>query len=276
MNELSEAAAFGRILVALDASLRGLSELEVAAGWAARCRAELVAVLIEDVNLVRCAGLPFAREVDRISASPRQLDSPRLQRALRAREEQVRHALYQAAVRRQLRVSLRVVQGHYVGEALAAAAAMDVVFLGRAGGAADFTDRSLRRPVRGWHEPRRRVTQPEPLWVLCTGSDCAERALKLARELSQAENRELCVLLPLEGSRDGARGLRTWARSALGAVQAGVRFIVIPAADATPILRALRSQRCSLLLLPRDPGVLADAAVNALLERIDVPVVLIP
>lgn len=62
-----------RVLIALDANLRSLDALRLAAELAARLEAELLALFVEDVNLIRLAGLPFAREVDRSSAVERQL-----------------------------------------------------------------------------------------------------------------------------------------------------------------------------------------------------------
>ena len=60
-----------RILVALDASPYSHAAIEVATILAADLRAELQALFIEDIDLLRLAALPFTREVDETSASMR-------------------------------------------------------------------------------------------------------------------------------------------------------------------------------------------------------------
>ena len=55
--------AVKRILIALDPSRRGQSALQAAAHLAAGTGAELAGLFVEDINLLRLAGLPFAREL---------------------------------------------------------------------------------------------------------------------------------------------------------------------------------------------------------------------
>ena len=121
-----------RILVALDASTHSLAALEAASALAEALKAELVGIFVEDINLLRLAGLPFAREVRYQSALDRPLDSPGMERELRVQAEQVRRALAGVAGRRQLRWSFRVVRGQVAAELLAAAQEADVLALGRA------------------------------------------------------------------------------------------------------------------------------------------------
>ncbi|MBK7177644.1 MAG: universal stress protein [Chloroflexi bacterium] len=52
-----------RILVALDASPHSLAALEAAIDLAERLDAELQGLFVEDINLLRLAQLPFAREL---------------------------------------------------------------------------------------------------------------------------------------------------------------------------------------------------------------------
>ena len=52
-----------RILVALDASAANRTALQTAALLASELQAELQALFVEDINLLRLAELPFAREV---------------------------------------------------------------------------------------------------------------------------------------------------------------------------------------------------------------------
>ena len=56
-----------RILVALDASEASRAAIRSAVDLAARFRAELVGLFVEDVNLLRSAQLPFVRKVGAFS-----------------------------------------------------------------------------------------------------------------------------------------------------------------------------------------------------------------
>ena len=58
-----------RIVIAMDASPHAAAALEGAARFARVFGAELAAVFVEDVDLIRAASSPFAREVGRLGAS---------------------------------------------------------------------------------------------------------------------------------------------------------------------------------------------------------------
>ena len=109
-----------RIVAAVDASQRGLEALEQAVRLAAELEAELQGVFVEDEDLLRLAGLPFASEVTP-SSRGRRLDPLSMTRALRAQAERVRRALERAAGGRRVPWSFQVKRGRPIREALAAA-----------------------------------------------------------------------------------------------------------------------------------------------------------
>ena len=80
MNAREHEIVIQRILVALDASPHSQAALDAAATLAARVSAELQGLFIEDVNLLRLAELPFAREVGSFTATHRRLDARDLER----------------------------------------------------------------------------------------------------------------------------------------------------------------------------------------------------
>ena len=138
MTEAEQVPSIRRILVALDASPHSMAALEAAAELAAGLQAELLGVFVEDVNLLRLAGLPFAREVHAFSAIPRALDSQEIERELRAQAERARRALARAAEREQVRWTFRVVRGPVLEELLAASAQADLISLGKQGWSANM------------------------------------------------------------------------------------------------------------------------------------------
>ena len=83
----SQPAVFKRILVSLDTSDRGRAALEAAVRLALSTNAELQGLFVEDEDLVRLASLPFSREIELASASPRELQSINMERSLRVAAE---------------------------------------------------------------------------------------------------------------------------------------------------------------------------------------------
>jgi nucleotide-binding universal stress UspA family protein len=122
-----------RILVALDASPHSLAALDSAAEMAARLEVELLGLFVEDINLLRLAEFPFAREVGFPSAVPRPLNSATMERTLKIAAEQARQAMETLAEHLPVRWSFRIVRGSVMSELLAAAGEADLVALGKAG-----------------------------------------------------------------------------------------------------------------------------------------------
>lgn len=243
-----------RIVVALDAALHSHVTLEFAAALAARKQLELVGLFIEDVNLLHLASLPFAREVDRSSALERALDAAQIGLSFRSQARQISEVLQRVSQELRVSSSFEVRRGHLVAAALAAASAPDVIFLSRRCAA-----------------PVRRPSARRPVWVLYDGSQGAQRALLLARELSEPEARELTVLL----SAADAPALEAGARGLLGPAAARARFSRLPRLEAAEVRRAVAGHTCSAVVLHRDTLQRAEEAAPALLEALDCPLVLV-
>ena len=190
MNERELEPTIRRILVALDASPHSQAALEAASELADVLKAELVGIFVEDVNLLRLAGLPFAREVGYPSGTDRPLDSASMEREIRIQAEQARQTLASVAVRRQIRWSFRVVRGQVATELLSAAQEADLLVLGRASWA-------LTRQVRlgataAWLWLRRRAqccccnmaTICQPVQLVYDESPAARQALATAAQLA--------------------------------------------------------------------------------------------
>lgn len=182
------------MIVGLDAatpSSRAL--LEAAAGLADRMEAELVGLFVENVDLLHLAGLPFTREVGFPSATSRELDVERMERALRAVARDAHRMLASVAERAPRRWSFRVTRGVLVTELLSAVAEGDLVLVNaaparRPGGAPEIRVISARDPGE-----LRAALQNETGGILLLtgdGDDAVDAAL-----------RELVSLVP--GSRKG-------------------------------------------------------------------------
>lgn len=103
-----------RILVALDAGSDAAVTLATASEMAARLRAELRGVFIEDANLLHSATLPFVKAIEETSAIRREFDPATLEEQLRRLAARAKRLLEREAKRRSLRWSFTVSRGAVV------------------------------------------------------------------------------------------------------------------------------------------------------------------
>jgi len=270
-----------RILVALDASPHSRSALEAAAELAARFQAELQGLFVEDVNLLRLAELPFAREVGFFSAARRRLDGGEVEQQLRARARRVHQLLAAAANRVRVQWTFRVARGAIASELLAAEAEADLIILGRAGWS--LTRRgglgSTARAILARGTCLTLILQADtclagPVLVVYDGSALARRALAAATALLPAEQGYLIVLTPVEGSGE-ARKLWAQAAGLLRAWRGMVRYRSLAESNVPRLVRVLRIEGCGTLVLPAQSALLQDDALLALLDEMAIPVLLV-
>ncbi len=280
MSERKGGFVVRRILVALDASTHSLAALAAAADLAAAMEAELEGLFVEDINLVRLAGLPFAREV-RHTASLEALDSLTMERALKAQAAQARQALAAAAGRAQVHWSFRVVRGHVAQEVLAAASQVDLVTLGKQGRSRSPGARlgsTALRVASGALGALLLVEHGEPLrqpvLVVYDGSEGTERALEAAARLAKAGGTQLAVLLVAE-AQDAAKRLEQKAAHLIEAWDVHLRFHALHEADVHSLFRAVQSEGSGLVVLSARSTVLSEETVRKLLDRLRNPVLLV-
>ncbi|WP_163557488.1 universal stress protein [Halomonas sp. NO4] len=122
-----------RVLALLDASRHSLAALSAAVDLASRRHAELVALYVEDLDLLRCTAFPFSREIGAQSGLARPLSTTSLEAAIARQRGRIHQALERAVAGRELHHRLEVSRGQVTVEALAAAGPADVLVLGKAG-----------------------------------------------------------------------------------------------------------------------------------------------
>lgn len=281
MKAAERESSIRRILVALDASPHSLAALEAGAALAARLQAELLGLFVEDINLLRFAALPFAREVGLFSATLRRLESREVEWQLRAQAERARRALTLIAGQSQLRASFRVARGPVAAQVLAAAAEADLVTLGRVGWSAAAPGRlgstvravlaSAQRPVLIL-QPGVRL-QPSVL-VVYDGSPAARAALAVAVHLVRADDHRLSILIvadtPDEAQRRQAEA-DDWLR-ARGLV-AHSRWL--GQVNVRGLAGAARREGSSVVVLPGEILPLEGEGLSQLLKEVDCSVLLV-
>ncbi|MGR2740899.1 universal stress protein [Billgrantia sp. Q4P2] len=122
-----------RVLALLDASRHSLAALAAAVDLASQRHAELVALYVEDLDLLSCAAFPFSCEIGAQSGLTRPLTTDSLEASIAHQLQRVRQALATAVAGRNLRHRLEVSRGQIAAEALTKAGPGDVLVLGKAG-----------------------------------------------------------------------------------------------------------------------------------------------
>ena len=257
-----------RIVVTLDTGSLSQTAIEAAAGLASGMSAQLVAMFVEDVNLLRLAGLPFARETGRASARVRALQATDMERALLAQGRLLRQSLENAARQLPFAWSLEIVRGDLLDIALSQAGA-DMLVLG-----------CTRRPgyAGGGHAARPKWPASRGarrIMVVFDGSEAALRALEAAHALARTSRSSL-IVLARDGGGERAAALRAQAvawLAAKGDVEAS--FISTPGSDIASLASAARMQEVAAVLLPAAEGRPEAAHFAGLVDEIACPVVLI-
>ena len=276
MSEPDTAFTIRRILVALDASTQSQAALEMAVDLATKMEAELSGLFVEDVELLRMADSPSAREIAYPAATEAPLNRTIMERKLRAQSEQIRHTLAAAAHRAKLRWSFRTVRGQVTSALLAAASDNDIVAIGRLGWSLGRRIGSTALELATSSIPlllisQRAVLGNLRLLVYYDGSSASKNALLVAAKLARAGAKSITVLLSaadyehkLEEIQDRLQG------QALE-----VRCRPIDLNEEMNLLRAVREEGAVLLILAGRELLKAPEAFEDLLREIEVPVLLL-
>jgi hypothetical protein len=201
-----------RVVVALDAVSENRAAIETAARLAARWKAELHGVFVEDEDLLRFANLPFARQVS-LGAGVETLTLQQVERQLRVFAERARREVSAAAQRHGVEASFEIVGGTAAG---VGAASTDFIVVG-----------SLTRPIGGHFRVESRwwsTVQPAAASFLLTHRDwdtqgsivvllhnrgpAAERLLDAAAHFAEHHGGRLAVICAQELIED--EDFETW------------------------------------------------------------------
>jgi nucleotide-binding universal stress UspA family protein len=270
-----------RILVALDASPDSLAALEAAAKLARHLQAELVGLYVEDINVLRVAERPFARQVT-FAGDVRSVKRGELEAQFRTQAESARSALARVANRSHLRWSFRVSRGQIATELIAATPDMDLITLARLGGS-PLARRGLGRTARAVLAEAtlpvlllgRQLHLALPALVLFDDSAAAETALALGFRLWAEKTDSLVVLLASSSSEEIQR-LKAAARKLL--VEAGgkePRFRIVFPIDASQLSHACTDEGAGVLILPGPSNLFSKTDFETLLVQLEVPILLV-
>jgi len=209
----------GRILVAVDATSESAAVLETAAQLASEFNAELNGIFVEDINLLRLAGLPFARELTWSTDMELHLDYQRMERSLRGYAAHAEQAVVKVTTQLKLHASMQVVRGLVAQELLRAAENADLFILGKGGNVRGARIGTITGQVlqQAQSSVLLVASRPQPyrtvMSVLCDDARSG-RVLSAAAHAARATHKRLLVLIPAAQASDYQR-LREQARHLL-------------------------------------------------------------
>jgi nucleotide-binding universal stress UspA family protein len=245
-------AAIERVVVQLDAACEVRAAVDTAARLAARAKAPLHGVFVEDEDLLNLAALPFARQVT-LGAGAERMTRKDAELHLRAAAEAARKELADAAKRHRVKYSFEIVRGGSA-TALAYASAGDLVVAG-----------GLTRPVAGhfrtearWWSAVEVASAPMLLvrhgWaasgavvlLLREKSDSAARLVAAAAQIAHAADGALIVISPPAVA--AAKGFQKWLTDRLGGLPVRLTVEIAPAEPAA-LHRRIGELDCRLLAI---------------------------
>lgn len=275
-----EARHVRRVLVALDSSAASDATLEVAAALASATASELAGFFVEDQDLLRLAGMPFAREIQFAKAMSRALEPTRLLQDLRAQAAVAREATAKQAALHRLTWSFQVAQGRSEEALLLAAGAGDIIAVARGfGPLARFGRISREVRIIAARAPgpllltgAAQSERPGSVLLPYDASPAAEHMLAIASELAQVRREPLEIML-LGKTAPPMEDIPEHVRAAGGKGRGANLRVWVPRDRATALHRLCELDR-GVLVLPADEPFFENSDVERIIERAKVPIVL--
>jgi len=255
MTAPGQAFEIRRILVALDTSPYSMAALKAAAELAARLRADLLGLFVEDTALLDLADSPYACEVLCPTALQAPLNRTTMEAKLRALSERARRALADVAEHANVRWSFRVVRGKVTSEIIAAASEFDLVAMGKIGWSLGPLARmgSTARGAAAGAVPallltERALVPHAALLVRYDGSFPSRLAVLAAAQIASPSTSRLTVLLAAQDPRRAAE-LQREVGTLLEGKNLQVHYRQVDREDGATLLREVREQRADVLVL---------------------------
>lgn len=270
-----------RILVPLDTSSTSTVLIAQATRLASQLQAELLGIFIEDINLLRLATLPFAREFAYDSVAGRKLDTQMMERSLRAQSERIRKALEQAAASTKIRPSFQVIRGNVVTELLAVVTDKDLLILGKslqekefAGSIGSRTRAVIAQANCNIFIAPQEIIADHPFTVFFDGSAASQHALAMAMRFINSDKDHLLVILPA-GADTAVQNLQTQAQEILAGRGIPAQFLTLADNTARHLASVLNRQNSQLLIIDARCSLWNDEERAEILARINCPVMLV-
>jgi hypothetical protein len=266
--------AVERIVVALDTTSENRAAIATAARLAARWKAHLHGVFVEDDDLIRLAHLPFARQVT-IGFGAQSLDLPQARRQMRVFAERARQALAAVAARHGVEWSFEIMPpevssggAQWTGDFLVACTTTRPIaghfrVECRWWGAAE-SGPSTRLLAHHAGDPDGAVAA-----LIRDHGEPAERLLAAALRLAEANDAPLAVICPPDLAKSA--GFKAWLDHQLAGHRRGGHAVettleLVP--DAANLHRLIAGLRCRLVAIEAGADEARPEQLRELLAKI--------
>ncbi|MFO8085937.1 MAG: universal stress protein [Desulfobacterales bacterium] len=281
-DEHTRRSPIRRIMAALDASTSSLNALQTAVDLAARFDAELLGLFVEDINLLRLAQLPFAREVSFFSSRSRRIAPDEMELQLRTQAARIRNVLAQTADRLGVAWEFRTVRGDVGSEVLAAGADVDLVVIGKLGRSLPGMQRSgstvrtllLQRTGMTMILETRVQFIRTPVAAIYDNIKSARRTLDTAVQLAQLVDAPLIVFILAENT-DKAENLKGHASEQLRELDIQVVFRLFIKPTLKQLAAGIRNETRGPVIIPCLDDWFEGEKLCGLVDEIANPVLLI-
>ena len=270
-----------RILVALDASEANISILKAATQLAARFNAQVKALFVEDINLLRMAQLPIAREITTSARARRPLNLPNLEQQLRSQVQRLRRIVESTAQQSNLPVDFEVLRGHIATELCSAVQDMDLLVIGKntqlqrySEKLGSITSDMIIAARCNILLLRHGSTLEKPVAVLYTGSEASERALQVAIALAQDDEGQLQVFYPIADEKM----IQDW-QSHVNAMTMSLgitpKHSQLSENTTAAIISALTRHKARVFLLNPEQALFSQKSIQQLISQCQTPLLLV-
>jgi len=238
-----------RIVIALESICENLNALEIAAELAARIKAELHGMFIEDVHLLSAAHLPFVHQVNLRSAAIRSFDPADIETEFRALAARARACLKDIAERMKVPWSFEIHRGDRIS-LVTATDRSDLLVVETATKPfaqymtlpTDWSNISLRSE-RACLLLSASVVRQERILALYDGTESGERVLAAAIALGGIGG-GLTIATPAPASESANMHQRLQVAGVAAELQRIERL------DSAELLRVIERANCGLAILP--------------------------
>jgi nucleotide-binding universal stress UspA family protein len=281
-DEYSRRSPIRRILAALDASASSLSALQTAVDLAARFDAELQGLFVEDINLLRLAQLPFAREISFFSPHSRRIVPEEMELQLRAQASRIPDVLAKTADRLGVTWEFRIVRGDVGSEVLSAGAGADLVVMGKIGRSLPGMQRSgstvrtllLNRTGMTMILQTRVQLIRTPVIAMYDESESADKTLDIAVQLAKLHDAPLVIFI-IAKNAEKAETSELRASEQLHDQDVQVRFRKFIEPTLTSLAESIRNETKGPVIIPCLDDWFEGEKLCGLVDEIANPVLLI-
>jgi hypothetical protein len=268
-----------RILVALDAGVGIPPDIDAIVALAERLHAEILGLVVEDVNLLRSASLPFVHQVSVLTGAQEPFDVEWMEREMRRSALDVESRLGRAASLHHVRWSVRVVRGAFLHETFAAAQEGDLLVVERAPGSRPLDSasndpaaaavRRAQRPVLVLRPGSRWLGQP--VLAVFDGSKGSVQVVRTAAALASEQGPivEVALLAPTHEQR---QALEYAAHQALEGFTGVVRLHRLMDADPRRACALASRLGSAILFVGAESPILVGSGISQVLAALQCPV----